>query len=168
MFLQALSWVLSINSCGNHARKKAELTPEIFLKIHGFSDHIVTAGCSTGTPSPVGARLGVLALSVHKAILLIHTFIFLQQTFISKENCFFSNLTDCSSSEFRCVNRKCIPLAKTCDGINDCGDSSDELCCKGILLIIVNLCAIFAKQIAVKATSRRKRHTLLPPLVPCS
>nr|XP_003221801.1 PREDICTED: complement factor I [Anolis carolinensis] len=37
---------------------------------------------------------------------------------------------ECSRSEFRCVNNKCIPLEKTCDGINDCGDLSDELCCK--------------------------------------
>nr|XP_056711964.1 complement factor I [Euleptes europaea] len=37
---------------------------------------------------------------------------------------------ECSSTEFRCVNRKCIPSDKTCDGINDCGDLSDELCCK--------------------------------------
>ncbi|NXY90619.1 CFAI factor, partial [Alcedo cyanopectus] len=40
------------------------------------------------------------------------------------------NLRACSASEFHCVNKKCIPLTKTCDGINDCGDLSDELCCR--------------------------------------
>ncbi|XP_060102917.1 complement factor I [Heteronotia binoei] len=37
---------------------------------------------------------------------------------------------ECSKHEFSCVNKKCIPSYKTCDGINDCGDLSDELCCK--------------------------------------
>ncbi|NXL95445.1 CFAI factor, partial [Alectura lathami] len=37
---------------------------------------------------------------------------------------------ECSSGEFNCANDKCISLSKTCDGINDCGDLSDELCCK--------------------------------------
>uniref|UniRef100_A0A7M4ECW9 Complement factor I n=1 Tax=Crocodylus porosus TaxID=8502 RepID=A0A7M4ECW9_CROPO len=32
--------------------------------------------------------------------------------------------------EFCCANKKCIPLTETCNGINDCGDLSDELCCK--------------------------------------
>ncbi|KAJ8262196.1 hypothetical protein GJAV_G00163590 [Gymnothorax javanicus] len=36
----------------------------------------------------------------------------------------------CSRSEFACVNRKCIDLTSTCDGLNDCGDNSDEMCCK--------------------------------------
>ncbi|XP_068258946.1 complement factor I [Nyctibius grandis] len=40
------------------------------------------------------------------------------------------NLRACSDGEFHCVNKKCISLNKTCDGINDCGDLSDELCCK--------------------------------------
>ncbi|XP_061441388.1 complement factor I isoform X2 [Rhineura floridana] len=37
---------------------------------------------------------------------------------------------ECSLREFRCVNRKCIPFSKTCNGINDCGDLSDEVCCR--------------------------------------
>ncbi|XP_025934825.1 complement factor I isoform X1 [Apteryx rowi] len=40
------------------------------------------------------------------------------------------NVRDCSAGEFQCVNNKCISLNNTCDGINDCGDLSDELCCK--------------------------------------
>uniref|UniRef100_A0A8C4Y0X1 Complement factor I n=1 Tax=Gopherus evgoodei TaxID=1825980 RepID=A0A8C4Y0X1_9SAUR len=37
---------------------------------------------------------------------------------------------ECLTNEFQCVNEKCIPLHETCNGINDCGDLSDELCCK--------------------------------------
>uniref|UniRef100_A0A8D2Q1X4 SRCR domain-containing protein n=1 Tax=Varanus komodoensis TaxID=61221 RepID=A0A8D2Q1X4_VARKO len=36
----------------------------------------------------------------------------------------------CFPGEFLCVNRKCIPSEKTCDGIDDCGDLSDEVCCR--------------------------------------
>ncbi|NXC43368.1 CFAI factor, partial [Penelope pileata] len=39
-------------------------------------------------------------------------------------------LRECSAGEFSCANDKCISLNKTCDGINDCGDLSDELCCQ--------------------------------------
>ncbi|XP_035282921.1 complement factor I [Anguilla anguilla] len=37
----------------------------------------------------------------------------------------------CSRSEFTCVNGKCIALTSTCDSLNDCGDNSDEMCCRG-------------------------------------
>lgn len=36
-----------------------------------------------------------------------------------------------TSQFFKCVNGKRIPQEKACDGVNDCGDQSDELCCKG-------------------------------------
>ncbi|XP_028617785.1 complement factor I [Grammomys surdaster] len=36
-----------------------------------------------------------------------------------------------TSQSFQCVNGKHIPQEKACDGVNDCGDQSDELCCKG-------------------------------------
>uniref|UniRef100_A0A3B4X6I6 trypsin n=1 Tax=Seriola lalandi dorsalis TaxID=1841481 RepID=A0A3B4X6I6_SERLL len=39
----------------------------------------------------------------------------------SKENC---------EPEFTCTNSKCVSLNQTCDGVDDCGDRSDEMCCK--------------------------------------
>lgn len=31
--------------------------------------------------------------------------------------------------DFLCVNGKCVSLNQTCDGVDDCGDRSDEMCC---------------------------------------
>lgn len=37
---------------------------------------------------------------------------------------------ECKKTEFECLNKKCIPLSKTCDGIKDCRDNSDEINCR--------------------------------------
>ncbi|XP_058887774.1 complement factor I isoform X1 [Acipenser ruthenus] len=50
-------------------------------------------------------------------------------TKIAKVTCYTEN-KECSDDEFQCVNGKCIAHNRTCDGVNDCGDLSDELCCK--------------------------------------
>lgn len=51
-----------------------------------------------------------------------------QKTF-HKDNSYFA--ASSTNDSFQCVNEKLIPQSKACDGVNDCGDQSDELCCKG-------------------------------------
>ncbi|XP_008687645.1 complement factor I [Ursus maritimus] len=45
--------------------------------------------------------------------------------------CYTQNAAPPANDSFHCVNGKYIPQKRTCNGINDCGDQSDELCCTG-------------------------------------
>ncbi|XP_029797873.1 complement factor I isoform X3 [Suricata suricatta] len=44
--------------------------------------------------------------------------------------CYTQDAVSSTNNSFLCVNGKYIPQKKTCNGVNDCGDQSDELCCK--------------------------------------
>ena len=47
----------------------------------------------------------------------------------------------CPMNQFRCANNTCIPIFWACDGLNDCGDNSDETeyCNLGIIILLTFL-----------------------------
>ncbi|KAH0500786.1 Complement factor I [Microtus ochrogaster] len=45
--------------------------------------------------------------------------------------CYTQDADSPTNQSFQCVNGKHIPQMRACNGVNDCGDQSDELCCKG-------------------------------------
>lgn len=44
--------------------------------------------------------------------------------------CYTQDTDSPSNQSFQCVNGKHIPQERVCNGVNECGDQSDELCCK--------------------------------------
>ncbi|KAL7858919.1 hypothetical protein SRHO_G00140660 [Serrasalmus rhombeus] len=52
-----------------------------------------------------------------------------EDTEIAALTCYKTPQDDDECPEFRCVNEKCILWKHTCDGVDDCGDNSDEMCC---------------------------------------
>ncbi|XP_053271816.1 complement factor I isoform X1 [Pleuronectes platessa] len=50
---------------------------------------------------------------------------------VATATCYIQSQAPTEDCGFTCANRKCVPLNHTCDGVDDCGDRSDEMCCKG-------------------------------------
>ena len=51
-----------------------------------------------------------------------------------ERNVEFKGCCFCAKNQFLCDNTKCIPESWKCNGLNDCGDNSDEMgvVCTGI------------------------------------
>jgi len=47
----------------------------------------------------------------------------------SDEEAGYCSFRTCPLRWFKCLNKKCVPQNATCDGVDDCGDSTDELNC---------------------------------------
>ena len=45
----------------------------------------------------------------------------------------------CASYQWKCTNRKCIPKDYVCDGIDDCGDGSEERNCGKLVFMTMVL-----------------------------
>jgi hypothetical protein len=39
----------------------------------------------------------------------------------------FEGCCFCAKNQFLCDNKKCVPEKWKCNGVNDCGDNSDEI-----------------------------------------
>ncbi|XP_051516806.1 complement factor I-like [Myxocyprinus asiaticus] len=50
-----------------------------------------------------------------------------ENTEVAVSNCFAEPQGECK--DFTCVNGRCITIEKTCNGVDNCGDNSDEMCC---------------------------------------
>ncbi|XP_060951649.1 complement factor I isoform X3 [Limanda limanda] len=50
---------------------------------------------------------------------------------VATATCYNASLALTGDCGFTCANSKCVLLNQTCDGVDDCGDRSDEMCCKG-------------------------------------
>ncbi|RWS00638.1 CUB and LDL domains-containing trypsin-like serine peptidase 1 protein, partial [Dinothrombium tinctorium] len=53
---------------------------------------------------------------------------------------FTTRSTPCSYDQVQCVNRKCIPYTALCNGVDECGDGSDESNCRRPISTNISTC----------------------------
>lgn len=51
---------------------------------------------------------------------------------------------DCSDGDFKCGNGYCISRNKVCNGVDDCGDCTDECTCSQPVDIVAHLLGPYA------------------------
>lgn len=75
-------------------------------------------------------RIAALSVSMPFRTLLVKSLFFSPVTFLCSSP--LVKFQCPPTRQFRCHNdRVCLPISKHCDGVNNCGDNSDELnCCE--------------------------------------
>ncbi|TMS01824.1 Complement factor I [Larimichthys crocea] len=61
---------------------------------------------------------------------LIYDKIKIENRKVAGVTCYDTSQATKEDCGFTCANSKCVSLNQTCDGVDDCGDRSDEMCCK--------------------------------------
>ncbi|XP_056588350.1 complement factor I [Triplophysa dalaica] len=105
--------------CRNSNPKGAEIGTKVrydsLVKTIRWPSQCVNVQCT-------GSELSLAECSIHKPKLLNDT------SEVAVANCYKEPAGECKM--FLCVNGKCINHSRTCNGVDDCGDNSDEMCCQ--------------------------------------
>uniref|UniRef100_A0A673GPR4 trypsin n=1 Tax=Sinocyclocheilus rhinocerous TaxID=307959 RepID=A0A673GPR4_9TELE len=81
---------------------KATQWPNECMRIRCMGSELSLAECTIHNPEPITANTEVAVAKCYKE----------------------------PTGKFICVNGKCLGHEKTCNGVDDCGDNSDEMCCQ--------------------------------------
>uniref|UniRef100_A0A673GPK2 trypsin n=1 Tax=Sinocyclocheilus rhinocerous TaxID=307959 RepID=A0A673GPK2_9TELE len=84
---------------------KATQWPNECMRIRCMGSELSLAECTIHNPEPITAN-----------------------TEVAVAKCYKEPTGECK--KFICMNGKCLGHEKTCNGVDDCGDNSDEMCCQ--------------------------------------
>ncbi|XP_051518332.1 complement factor I isoform X5 [Myxocyprinus asiaticus] len=84
--------------------EKTKRWPDECMSVRCTGSELSLAECSISTPQPITGK-----------------------TDVAVANCYKEPQGECE--DFTCVNGRCLNYRNTCNGVDDCGDNSDEMCC---------------------------------------
>uniref|UniRef100_W5UI87 Complement factor I n=1 Tax=Ictalurus punctatus TaxID=7998 RepID=W5UI87_ICTPU len=85
--------------------------------------HVLTSVRKCISVSCTGAEHSLAECVLYKPRQIIDS------TSVATVKCYTGQQDSKECDEFRCVNEKCVSWKHICDGVDDCGDNSDEMCC---------------------------------------